>query len=173
MKDLINDLRKVLNRLDDNTPEWSMLLNVIGDLLEQDEWLLPKWEDLDKPILCVDFDGVISEYKSGWLGAEIIADKPVSGAFEFLNQAILHFNVLIFSSRCNSKSGIKAMIDWFHEHGFEGLEHLHFQPGKPSFALVIDDRAIRFNGMWKDIPSPEDLVDSKPWYYQKEGWRKQ
>ena len=41
-----------------------------------------------KPILCMDFDGVIHSYESGWRGATIIPDVPVEGALEFLKAAI-------------------------------------------------------------------------------------
>ena len=37
-----------------------------------------------KPTLCVDFDGVIHSYISGWKGADVIPDPPVPGAIEAL-----------------------------------------------------------------------------------------
>ena len=36
------------------------------------------------PIICVDFDGVIHSYKSGWRGVAVIPDPPVPGAIEWL-----------------------------------------------------------------------------------------
>ena len=64
---------------------------------------------MSKPILCVDFDGVIHSYASGWKGADAIPDPPVPGAMEFLREALRHFRVSIFSSRSNQPGGIAAM----------------------------------------------------------------
>jgi hypothetical protein len=40
-----------------------------------------------KPILCVDFDGVIHSYSSGWQGADIVNDPPTPGALAWLAKA--------------------------------------------------------------------------------------
>jgi hypothetical protein len=37
-----------------------------------------------KPILCLDFDGVIHSYTRGWSGANVVSDAPVKGAFDFI-----------------------------------------------------------------------------------------
>lgn len=62
-----------------------------------------------KPILCLDFDGVIHRYDSGWRGAHIIPDPPVEGAGAYLLRAIPDFSVAIFSSRSRSLRGRWAM----------------------------------------------------------------
>lgn len=62
-----------------------------------------------KPILCLDFDGVIHRYDSGWKGAHIIPDKPVDGAGEFILEALKDFTVAIHSSRSKSLRGRSAM----------------------------------------------------------------
>lgn len=65
-----------------------------------------------KPILCLDFDGVIHSYSSGWKGASVIPDAPVPGALEFIVTALDQFRVAIFSSRSHQWGGRRAMKQW-------------------------------------------------------------
>lgn len=65
-----------------------------------------------KPILCLDFDGVIHSYSSGWKGPRKIPDAPVPGALQFLVTAMNIFEVHIFSSRSNYFGGRRAMRKW-------------------------------------------------------------
>ena len=64
---------------------------------------------MPKPILCLDFDGVIHGYQSGWKGAGSIPDPPVPGSGVYILKAIPHFRVAVFSSRSRSISGRRAM----------------------------------------------------------------
>jgi hypothetical protein len=64
---------------------------------------------MHKPILCLDFDGVIHGYGSGWKGASIIPDPPVPGTGVYLLRAVQRFRVAIFSSRSRSWAGRRAM----------------------------------------------------------------
>lgn len=73
------------------------------------------------PILCLDFDGVLHSYASGWKGAGTIPDLPVPGAITFLVNATLSFEVAIFSSRSKSLAGRWAMKRWVRKHGAEWL----------------------------------------------------
>jgi len=50
---------------------------------------------MSKPILLIDFDGVIHSYTSGWQGAGVISDPPVEGAFDF-NCKLLSSNWLLY-----------------------------------------------------------------------------
>src|SRR5215467_12984729 len=43
---------------------------------------------MHKKTLCMDLDGVLHSYTSGWGGHEVIADPPVPGAMEFLYDAL-------------------------------------------------------------------------------------
>lgn len=127
-----------------------------------------------KPILCLDFDGVIHSYSSGWLGAGNIPDPPVEGTEEFLLEATKHFRVQIFSSRSKSIAGRMAMRRYVREHFDYPLtfsqdhdvdwlyEALSFPWFKPSALITIDDRALTFSGNWADY-SPEALFAFKPW----------
>ncbi len=115
---------------------------------------------MSKPILCLDFDGVIHSYESGWHGnAEIILDLPVLGAFDFIRHASQYFDVMIFSSRSNLPGGIEAMKGWFRLCGGP-LELVSFPAQKPTAMITIDDRAITFSGVF---PQPEELLKFKPW----------
>lgn len=114
-----------------------------------------------KPIVCIDFDGVIHSYKSGWKGIDIIPDPPVEGVFEDLKEYLKHFKVHIYSSRSSSRKGIHAMIEWFIDHGFEDVDELTFPTQKPPAFITIDDRAIQFNGV---LPKPEEIKEFNPWF---------
>jgi hypothetical protein len=123
--------------------------------------------EMSKPILCLDFDGVIHSYSSGWKGAAIIPDPPVPGAIEFIERALKHFDVQIFSSRSNQEGGIGAMRTWLWAHIGDctpeqrGLFNtIKFPTEKPSAMVTIDDRAITFTGEW---PSIQSLLEFKPW----------
>lgn len=134
------------------------------------------------PIICVDFDGVIHSYKSGWKGVNVIPDEPVPGAIDWL---IKHLPVpdsicamagphegpivQIYSSRSKSWRGIRAMKKWLIENGlprqYISEKILKFPTKKPSAFLTIDDRAICFNGIF---PTKEQMLGFKPWYKKKD-----
>jgi hypothetical protein len=122
-----------------------------------------------KPILCLDFDGVIHSYTSRWQGADVIPDPPVEGAIAFILEALHHFDVTIFSSRSNQPGGLKAMKDWLKNHAggcwYEspagpGLEDVRFVTEKPPAMVTLDDRALTFTGEW---PAVHALLKFKPW----------
>ena len=83
-----------------------------------------------KPILCLDFDGVIHSYASGWKGARNIPDAPVPGALQFIVEALEHFDVHIFSSRSNYIFGRGAMKRWLRHHLLNQTEYF---PNDPSW----------------------------------------
>lgn len=62
-----------------------------------------------RPTLCLDFDGVIHSYTSGWKGASVIPDMSVPGVGDFLLRAVAHWNVAIYSSRSRFLFGRMAM----------------------------------------------------------------
>jgi len=114
-----------------------------------------------KPTLCLDFDGVIHSYSSGYVCDEEIPDPPVEGAKEFILEAMEHFTVVVHSGRCKSPDGIKAIEQWLEDWGFPPIPVLDYKP--PAF-LSIDDRAITFTGMWPDV---QWLTEFKPWWDHK------
>lgn len=124
---------------------------------------------MGKPILCLDFDGVIHSYTSGWQGATVIPDPPVPGALEFMLRALEDFDVVVFSSRSNQRGGISAMQAYIKQHAGalwwespqgRGLEDVRFPTEKPPAHVSIDDRALTFTGTW---PFLADLLAFKPW----------
>lgn len=110
-----------------------------------------------KPILCLDFDGVLHWYRNGWKGAAVIDDEPTPGAVQFVQEASQFFKIVIFSSRSSHPAGIEAMKTWMEKNGFPEVS---FATEKPKAFLTIDDRAIQFTGTWFD---PQDLLEFKPW----------
>ena len=133
---------------------------------------------MKNPIICVDFDGVIHSYKSGWQGVATIPDDPVPGAIDWLMEhlpvpealggcfAPEHTGpiVQIYSSRSKSIFGRWAMMRWLVKHGLpksyisDGI--LKFPTKKPAAFLTIDDRAICFDGTF---PSAKEMMSFKPW----------
>lgn len=133
---------------------------------------------MGKPILCLDFDGVIHSYKSGWVAPDFIPDPPVPGAFEFLHAALEHFDVQIFSSRSHQENGMRAMQIWtefWARKELDNSEPLYranavinaiawrkeaWPKEKPPAFLGIDDRVLTFTGEW---PNAQELLKFKPW----------
>lgn len=121
-----------------------------------------------KPILCLDFDGVVHSYTSGWKGARNIPDPPVPGALDFISQAMFDgWDVVIHSSRARFFGGIFAMRAWLREHAGNqwdcmgvSLCDVRFTRWKPSALVTLDDRAITFTGQW---PSIKTIEAFKPW----------
>lgn len=126
---------------------------------------------MKKPILCLDFDGVIHSYTSGWQGAAVIPDPPVPGALEFIERATQVFSVAVYSTRSHQPGGREAMHAWLKMHyaaaldgGWKEAERLlkevDFPETKPPALVGIDDRQITFSGEWPDI---DGLLAFKPW----------
>lgn len=112
-------------------------------------------------IICVDFDGVIHSYDSGWKGADVIPDNPVPGSIDWLNAMLDEDGIrpVIYSSRSKDPLGVAAMKDWLGAHGAR-VEELEFPTQKPAAYLTIDDRAFAFQG-W--FPTAEEIREFKPW----------
>jgi hypothetical protein len=117
-------------------------------------------------VLCINFDGVIHSYTSGWQGPGVISDPPVEGAFEALRQYMKKYDVCILSVRNGYPEGIVAMKQWFKKHGWpqdilgnpQGIEFALKKPDKTH--LIIDDRAYTFRGKW---PTLKEVDEFTPW----------
>lgn len=111
-----------------------------------------------RPILLLDFDGVLHSYTSGYTSDEDIPDSPNPGAQEFVLKAMEQFEVCVHSGRCSGPAGIKAIEEWLHTWGFPPIRVLDHKP--PAF-VILDDRALTFNGTWPDVQA---LRDFRPWW---------
>lgn len=129
-----------------------------------------------KPILCLDFDGVLHSYGSGWQGADLVPDLPVPGAVEFLLEAVQRFRVAVYSSRSGQPGGIEAMRGWLTLHVMATiddrreaqnlLQKIEWPTEKPPAVVTLDDRALTFTGTW---PSIDALASFQPWTKQGAG----
>lgn len=134
-------------------------------------------EKLVKPILCIDFDGVIHSYHLGWQDGAIYG-TATDGFFAWALKAQERFKLTVYSSRSKTAEGVKAMQLWMARQWGEWLKGRTFPDGKmpdleidfahekPPAFLTIDDRAMQFRGDWADM-NPEILlayeVWNKPW----------
>lgn len=136
------------------------------------------------PVICIDFDGVLHSYTSGWKGADIIADPPVEGAMLWLHDLVVDERGVvpcIYSSRSKDPVGVAAMQQWLRDHLAEMLfqhpqsclrmqdahvradrivRRIKFPTQKPPAHITIDDRAWCFNGIF---PSTDTILAFKPW----------
>jgi hypothetical protein len=105
--------------------------------------------------LCLDFDGVIHSYTSGWCGEDVIPDPPIHGTRAAIERLRKTFRVLVHSARCRTAEGRTAIENWLKHHHIEVDEVVEHKP--PAFAYV-DDRAIPFTGGWENvIPAIHDF----------------
>ena len=114
-----------------------------------------------KPILCLDFDGVVHHYTSKWVDAATIVDGPTPGTEDALMDYVRAFNVQIFSSRSHQDGGRAAMQQWAMNHFHSDIwSELGYPLVKPPALVTLDDRAITFHGIW---PTVEELRAFRPW----------
>ena len=101
-----------------------------------------------KQTIVLDFDGVIHSYSSGWKGADQIPDPPTPGTKEAIEKLRMEYIVVVVSSRCHQEGGIEAIGKWLELHD---ITVDLVTNDKPPHIVVVDDRAIRFNGDWNAV----------------------
>lgn len=143
----------------------------------------------ERPILALDFDGVVHAYGKGW-GDDSIYDRVTPGFFKWAVKANKHFRLYIYSSRSHHEGGILDMMMWLGgqaaQEGYSvtdmaderdgspllrllnartaNLILFRFSTSKPPAFITIDDRAIQFRGDWNARwLEPEHLTRFKPW----------
>ncbi len=97
--------------------------------------------------VCVDFDGVIHSYLSGWQGEAVIADPPIHRVDLAISQLRKNFRVVVYSARCRTPEGIQAIRAWLARNNIEVDDVCEHKP--PAF-VYVDDRAVHFTGNWED-----------------------
>lgn len=101
---------------------------------------------LARRTICLDFDGVIHSYRSGWCGAEVIPDPPIHGTKEAIARLRTRFRVVVHSARCATEAGHEAVQAWLIKHQLVVDEVCRF---KPPATIYVDDRAVPFRGDWQ------------------------
>jgi hypothetical protein len=131
-----------------------------------------------RPTICVDFDGVLHAYTSGWKGATVIPDGPTPGAIKWLCDLADPlrdedaFKIVVQSSRASSFWGWLAVRRWLRRQIFEhyGCDmvraddiyaSIKVTSKKPAALVYVDDRAWRFDG--KTFPTHDELRAHRPW----------
>jgi hypothetical protein len=118
--------------------------------------------------VCVDFDGVIHSYTSGWNeGWQIdpcrLLDPPVPGAIEWLEKIALDFEVVILTTRGQFPESEAAVKTWLLYHGLseQVTERIIVTHEKVAALVYIDDRGYRFTG--DNFPTASEIHRLRPW----------
>ncbi len=109
--------------------------------------------------ICLDFDGVINSYKSGWQGETIIPDPLVldtKAAIDRLRKE--GWRVLVYSTRCKTAKGREAIRKYLRENGIFVDE---ICTDKPTALIYVDDRGLKFNGEWSQ--TLREIATYKNW----------
>lgn len=131
-----------------------------------------------KKTICVDFDGVIHSYVSGWKGVDVIPDDPVPGAIRWLWEMSEQFKVSIFSSRSSNLAGnrmmrtaieVWALAELSTQQAHSLMDRLQFPTEKPPAVLYVDDRGFQFRG---EFPTVEYINNFLPWPKQHDDLRR-
>ena len=141
-----------------------------------------------RPLLAIDFDGVIHSYERGWQDGTIYGDMT-AGFWVWAERASMAFTLVVYSSRSKTLEGRQAMRQWMEfqwskrclQAGVQGVTlhdddrltvteagaettgsgpriEFQFAAEKPAAWLTIDDRCVRFDGNWDDPILSPDIM---------------
>ena len=91
--------------------------------------------------LLIDFDGTLSDYL-GWKGPDQL-DPPLPQARHAMCLLSREFKLVCFTTR----QPPELVEKWLRQHAFPEMEVTNIK--KPAH-LIIDDRALTFEGAWTD-----------------------
>ena len=118
---------------------------------------------MDSKTVCIDIDGTLVHFED-WKG-----ETHFGGVIDGASAAtrMLHENgwyIIIYTTRANKK----LIADYLNENKieFDSINENPYQPdnakgGKPIADVYVDDRALCFNGNWKQ--TVDDIFNFKPW----------
>ena len=104
---------------------------------------MKKTKTNNKPIVAVDYDGVLNQY-DGWRGENHLP-KPIKGVKYFLQKLSEDYNVVIFTCRDHG-----AVRRWLQKHGLDDYVYAVTMT-KPRAVAYIDDRAICYDGSYSEV----------------------
>lgn len=119
------------------------------------------------PTVCLDFDGVIHDYKK-WTTASDIPNLPVEGVADFMKAVCARgYDIVVCSSRASTKEGDFAIFQWLKKYDLYQYVREITAVKPPAFAYV-DDRGVRFDGDFgKALTAIDDLKVNGAWGKRK------
>ena len=105
-----------------------------------------------KPMVCVDFDGVLNTY-NGWKGVDELY-FPRDGSKLFLEELSKKYTVTIFTTRDTVK-----VRDWMKKYDmyYDNITNV-----KKGAVCYIDDRGLKFNGNYHE--TLQELSEFHAWW---------
>ena len=120
-----------------------------------------------KGTIVFDFDGVIHKYSKGWQDGSIY-DEPNQSVIEVIDKLRANgYIVDIVSTRCATEEGAKSIGEWLNKYG---IEVDHILAHKPPALVYIDDRAINFDPLDKNLY--EEIINFIPKQKEEEKYSK-
>ena len=92
--------------------------------------------------ICFDFDGVIHS-NLYYRGAGVVNGALVPGVKEMISRLCVEYEVVVYSARCATEIGYKAVRGFLDNNG---LSYLALAKDKPRAKIYVDDRAVLFTG---------------------------
>ena len=113
-----------------------------------------------QPVVAIDFDGVIHQFKQPWSGSRIIPDPPVDGIDKTIAELRSRgYKVVVVSSRCLGRGGRLAIKKYLKKNNIKVDGVTKYKVGAH---VYLDDRAMRFDGVVDD-GLVDRIINFVPW----------